>query len=74
MRFLGWWGAWVGGRGHRARGERASLDGRLSGEGVVLVHPLGDQGPQRRVRREDPMVAVAVDTVEGERRPGAIPD
>ena len=40
VRCLGWWGLWLGGRGHRARGERASLDGRLGGEGVVLAGPL----------------------------------
>jgi hypothetical protein len=32
--------------------------GELSGEGVVLVGPLGDQGPQGRVGGEDPVVAV----------------
>ncbi|MCJ7630600.1 MAG: hypothetical protein MUO50_19670 [Longimicrobiales bacterium] len=33
----------------------------LSPEGVVLVGPLGDQGPQRRIGGKDAVVAVAVD-------------
>jgi hypothetical protein len=40
--------------------------GELSGEGVVLVGPLGDQGPQGRVGGEDPVVAVAMDARRGE--------
>ena len=37
------------------------MDGHLGGEGVVLVGPLGDQGPEGRIGGEDTMVAVAVD-------------
>ena len=37
------------------------LDGHLGGEGVVLVGPFGDQGPQRGIGGKDAVVAMAVD-------------
>jgi hypothetical protein len=46
--------------------ERETWTGELSGEGVVLLGPGRDQGPQRSVRGENAVVAVTVDAGRGE--------
>ena len=66
---VGWSGCWrlgfgVRGRGGCREGKAGSVD--LSGEGIVLVGPLGNQGPQGGVGGKDAVVAVAVDPGWGE--------
>jgi hypothetical protein len=46
--------------------------GELNGEGIVLVGPFGDEGPQWSIGGEDPMVSVAVDSGWGEDRGEAV--
>jgi len=59
----------VMGSGSVGRGgcwERETWTGELSGEGVVLLGPGRDQGPQRCVGGENAVVAVTVDAGRGE--------
>jgi hypothetical protein len=61
VRFL-----WLGRLGGGGFWEGKPGTGELSGQGVILPGPGRDQGPQRSVGGEDPMVTVAVDAGWGE--------
>jgi len=69
---IGWlrcWGLWrlgFGRGGRRSQGKPGT--GVLNGQGIVLVGASRNEGSQRSVGGEDPVVAVAVDTGRGKDR------
>jgi hypothetical protein len=61
VRWLAWRLLWPGRRGRRSQGKLGIRARELSGEGIILLGPFGDEGPQGRVGGEDAVVAVAVE-------------
>jgi hypothetical protein len=63
---------WLGSRGGGGYRGRKRETGSLSGEGIVLLGPFGDEGSQGRIGGKDTVVSVAVDAGWGEDRGQAI--